>query len=425
MEHVLRDSFVLGDSHSRGWASGGPRVSPQERPGRNKRHSSGGSEHRGGKWGHHGEGKHSEQRLVLGDFITSEVRLSTKKKTPNSEVTSPQGSGRSGGGSWSLRRQESPHVLDLSDQDAFPVIGAAPPQQDRQKRRINPTRISTFSSSSTGTMQHHGKGRPFGEGGKAAFGIPQCQTPSSPFLVGEGAGSHTMEEERELLRQVRLKRQGEGGAGGGRAEKQAAQESLAHRPPERLENHLQASPELVTNHGCLDTLVEVYADLILHSRAPNLMVELYYTLQLLTAPVTENPQPQEGHKSFLGTAHNCVHFAVGVLLKVASLVQLLDRGTLRLLSEHPRVAAFSQPLLRLLLNHLERPPPAPFLTQAPKSPIGSVSFQSDTDNRNNFPSDLTFQLFRKQRDSFYEVRLTDTSVLLDGEADVVCYFSSS
>lgn len=401
LEHILRDSFGVGDSQSQGWASAGARVSPQERPARNKRHSSGGSEHRGGKWGHHGEGKHSEQRLVLGDFISPEVKLNTKKKTPHQDLTSPQGSGRSGGGSWSLRRQESPQVLDLSDQEAFPVIGAAPTPQDRQKRRINPTRITTLTS--TSSIQQHGKGRAFGEGSKAVFGVPHCQDPSSPFMAGEGAGSHTMEEERELLRQVRLKRQGEGGAGGGRAEKLAAQESIAQRPAEKLSDLIHASPQLVTDHTRLDALTEVYANLILRSRAPNLMVELYYTLQLLTAPVTEIPQPQEDCKTTLGTGHNCVYFAISVLLRVASLVKLLDRGTLRLLSENPRVAAFSEPLHKLLLDHLERPPPAPFLTQAPKSPIGSVSFQSDTDNRNNFPSDLTFQLFKKQRDSFYEV----------------------
>lgn len=33
----------------------------------------------------------------------------------------------------------------------------------------------------------------------------------------------------------------------------------------------------------------------------------------------------------------------------------------------------------------------------PKSPIGSVSFQAETDNRKNFPDDRTFHLFKRQR----------------------------
>ena len=404
VEQLLRESNSPGDSpgtHTRG--SAGARASPHERSYRNKRHSSEGGEHRG-KWGHHGEGKHSEQRLKLGDFITTGVRQSNRKK---GSPTSTPGDGKSGGSSWSLRRQESPHILDLSDQDVFPVIGASPPSQDRQqKRRINPTRITSLSSTNT-TMHPHTKEKGFGEGSKAVFGVPFCQSPCSPFLAGEGAASHSLEEERELLRLERLKRQGGGGGGvsEGKPDKLVAQESPPNQviqKPASTTDHLQALPDLVTNHTCLDTLAKLYASLILHSLAPNLMVELYYTLQLLTVPVSE--EPKDTTKTLLGTAHNCVYFATSVLLKVASLLKLLDTGTLKLLSENPRVASFSQTLHTILLNHLERPPPAPFLTQAPKSPIGSVSFQSETDNRNNFPCDQAFHLFRKQRDSFYEVR---------------------
>ena len=40
--------------------------------------------------------------------------------------------------------------------------------------------------------------------------------------------------------------------------------------------------------------------------------------------------------------------------------------------------------------------------------FGSVSFQADTDDSKNFPSDKHFLVFKKQRDMFYEVR--DSSV---------------
>lgn len=33
----------------------------------------------------------------------------------------------------------------------------------------------------------------------------------------------------------------------------------------------------------------------------------------------------------------------------------------------------------------------------------NVCFQTDTDNRENFPSSIAFQCFRKQRDMFYEI----------------------
>ncbi len=35
--------------------------------------------------------------------------------------------------------------------------------------------------------------------------------------------------------------------------------------------------------------------------------------------------------------------------------------------------------------------------------LQNVGFHSDTDGRENFPSDRTFQDFRKQRDLFYEL----------------------
>ncbi|MPC13283.1 Codanin-1 [Portunus trituberculatus] len=404
VEQLLRESSLPGDN----WGSPGSRVSPRERTHRSKRHSSEGSDHRG---------KHSEQRLVLGDFITSGVKQSKKKGSHPQGITSPPADSRPGSNSWSLRRQGSPQVLDLSDQEAFPVVGATPPSQERQpKRRINPTRILSPPGTGTSTP-HHSKGKLFGEGSKAVFGVPYCQSPSSPFLAGEGGSSSTLEEERELLRLERLKRQGGDSVSGGKPEKLVAQESppnqVIQKPVERTTDHLKALPDLVTNHSCLDALAEVYANLILHSFAPNLMVELYYTLQLLTVPVMEEPEESSG--ILLGTAHNCVYFAASVLFRVVSLLKLLDRGTLKLLCENPRVAAFSEELHRLLLEHLERPPPASFLTQAPKSPIGGVSFQSDTDNRNNFPSDQAFHLFRKQRDSFYEMlRVWEEGHLIPG-----------
>ena len=39
----------------------------------------------------------------------------------------------------------------------------------------------------------------------------------------------------------------------------------------------------------------------------------------------------------------------------------------------------------------------------PRSPIGSVSFQADTDNRRNFPSDKSFHLFKRQRYDILEI----------------------
>lgn len=47
----------------------------------------------------------------------------------------------------------------------------------------------------------------------------------------------------------------------------------------------------------------------------------------------------------------------------------------------------------------------------------NVCFQIDTDNREKFPSGFAFQIFRKQRDTFYEIlRIWEQNHLVPGWA---------
>lgn len=383
-----------------------PRPSPHERHQRGKRQSMDGTDH--GSWRvHSSEIKHSEQRLSLGDFITTDSKFGNRRKSPLSKDVNSSPVGRTGEGR-SLRHQEMPKILDISDQEAFPMVGSVPLHDRQQKRRINPTRIVATAA------RQPSKSSPFSQSSRATFGIPQNRSPSSPFLSGEGGGSKTLEEERELLRQERLKRQETGASvnNNGKDDKSFGKESalnqVQRKQMETSNNYVRASPDLVTNKGCLDTLIRIYAELILYNMAPSIMVELYYLIQLLTVRVivgSENSERNEQlNRFYLNTTHNCVYFATNVLLMIIELIKLLDKGTLKLLSENPCIQDFSEELQRYLLEFLESPPPASLLYQAPKSPIGGVSFQSETDNRNNFPSDQAFHIFRKQRDMFYEVR---------------------
>ncbi|XP_071519956.1 codanin-1 [Panulirus ornatus] len=391
-----------------------PKPSPREHHQRGKRQSLNGVDH-GGWRVHSSELKHSEQRLSLGDFITMDSKLVNRKKSPlpRDIDSSPVGRGRS------LHHQEMPKILDISDQEAFPVVGSTLSHDRPQKRRINPTRIVTT------TARQLNKSSPFSQSSKAVFGVPQSYSPSISFLTGEDGGSKTMEEERELLRQERLKRQETGASvnSSGKENKFLGKESIlnqAHRKQvETSSDFVRASPDLVTNKRCLDTLAKIYAELILYNMAPSIMVELYYLMQLLTVRVIIGSEDLEGNDQlsdcYLSTPHNCVYFATNVLLMTIELIKLLDKGTLKLLSENPCIQDFSEELQRCLLEFLESPPPAPFLYQAPKSPIGGVSFQTDTDNRNNFPSDQSFHIFRKQRDMFYEMlRIWEENHLTSG-----------
>lgn len=367
--------------------------------------------------------KHSEQRLSLGDFLTPEVKMTNKRKSPMTRHTSG-GSPRLRSGTgvetcWTKNHQDSIPVLDLSDQEAFPVVGATPPPSGKQqKRRINPTRVTPSSS------RRGGRGGAV-VGSRAVFGEPQGCASTSPFLQQQEDGTITLEMERELLRQERRKRQGgetgvsEKGGDVRSGDGHCGQDSQTLFPiaTDKIPEMVEATLELVSKREILDVLSKVYAKMLLCNMAPNIMVELYFLMQLLTVRLAlgmhldEKPEEENGGESnlnditrgsFLATVHNCVYFAVQVLLLAWDLVCQLDRGTLHLLLEHPRVMNFSTELHGCLLSHLETPLQSPLLLQA-KSPIASVSFQSDTDNRNNFPSDQAFQVFRKQRDLFYEM----------------------
>ncbi|KAK3867625.1 hypothetical protein Pcinc_026922 [Petrolisthes cinctipes] len=434
LSQLLRESDLSPSSPRHGcWTEYSNSCTSTPRHGKGYKESSRTPQHRGRKQGGDSEMKHSEQRLSLGDFLSPEVKMTNKKKSPLTRHVGGSPGLRSGTGmetNWTKNHHDSLPILDLSDQEAFPVVGVTPPPSGKQqKRRINPTRV-TPSSSRRG-------GRGVVMGSRAVFGEPQSCAPTSPFLQQQENGTTTLEMERELLRQERLRRQGgETGVGeragdvrSGDGHCNQDSQPLLPKATDKAPEMVEAILELVTKREIIDVLSRVYAKLLLHNMAPNIMVELYFLMQLLTVRVAlgmeldKKPEEENGgesdleiitRESYLATIHNCVYFAVQVLLLVWDLVSQLDRGTLQLLSEHPRVICFSTEFHGCLLSHLKTPFQPPVVLQA-KSPIANVSFQTDTDTRNNFPSDQAFNIFRKQRDLFYEMlRIWEGSHLTPG-----------
>ncbi|XP_068236414.1 codanin-1 isoform X2 [Palaemon carinicauda] len=338
--------------------------------------------------------KHSEQRLSLGDFLQSDTIKISKKRSPLPRDNSAKNK------SNSVVRQ-LPKTLDITDENAFPVVGCVPQQEKQPKRRINPTRITPVS------VCRSNKSNPFSQNSKNMFGFPQGQSPSTSFNSVSEEGSKTLEEEREMLRQERLKWQEVSSKD--TSFKCNGRESpptlTMQKPIGKTCEFSEATPDQVTKRPVLDVIAQVYSDLILCNMVPSVMVELYYVFQLLTVRVLhrEECDDYENSEFYLGNLHNCVYFSTKVLSLILELIKLLDRTTITLLSENPRIQSFCTDLQRQLVKFLENPPPEPLLSQQPKSPIGGVSFQSDTDNRQNFSCDQAFHVFRKQRDSFYEI----------------------
>ncbi|XP_023229489.1 codanin-1-like [Centruroides sculpturatus] len=158
--------------------------------------------------------------------------------------------------------------------------------------------------------------------------------------------------------------------------------------------------QLITSKECVDNLICIYCKCVETNSIPNLSMELYFLFQLFTAKATHKMITDVDTGAPLNTIHNCVYFSTSVLNRQRDLLSVLDRSTLRLMCQIPRLSEFSKDLHEYILElSADKPPVSIHRT----SSIQGVSFQADTDNRNNFPNDQTFNTFKKQRDMFYEL----------------------
>ncbi|XP_041669241.1 codanin-1 isoform X2 [Cheilinus undulatus] len=320
-------------------------------------------------------------------------------------------SGRGGGHSRISEQVSPPSVgqLNFGNLEEFPPVGTSPlsPAASKPSRRINPTPV--------GAERPHSKP-------KTCFTSTPFSKPSTPPLVSEAAeglmtvGSPlSLHEERELLKREKTRLAQQVGS--------PLPTSLDPSTPTKtgLRIGSKATPDLQT--PCpepskvifsleLDLLAELYCTCISENLVPNIFLELFFVIQLLTSQSPHNHDDDEQEslcagnsdvleKCYLRQVHNCVYFAVKVLENQFQLVAHLDKCTLRLLAENERVASFS-PDLRNRLTQAQDKSTAK-LSPSVSTFIHSVPFQPATDNRSNFGSDKAFHTFKKQRDIFYEV----------------------
>ncbi|XP_012383784.1 codanin-1 isoform X2 [Dasypus novemcinctus] len=307
----------------------------------------------------------------------------------------PRGSGSPS--SPSLPLSDPPNLSNLEE---FPPVGSVPPGPAGTKpsRRINPTPVSEERSLS----------KP-----KTCFTsppiscIPSSQSSAldtSPWGLGLPPGCRSLQEEREMLRKERSK--------------QLQQSPALACPIPELGSPLPsrtgsltaepADPARVSSRRRLELIALVYSSCIAENLVPNLFLELFFILQLLTvrrmvAAKDDDlePSPDSLESPLFQSVHDCVFFAVQVLEHQFQILSYLDKGTLKLLAENDRLLCFS-PALQGRLRAAYEGSAAKVSLQMPP-PTHAVSFQPETDNRANFSSDRAFHTFKKQRDVFYEV----------------------
>uniref|UniRef100_A0A8D2J8W9 Codanin-1 C-terminal domain-containing protein n=1 Tax=Varanus komodoensis TaxID=61221 RepID=A0A8D2J8W9_VARKO len=298
-----------------------------------------------------------------------------------------------------------PDQLNLNDFEEFPPMSTAGMiTKIKPSRRINPTPVSTerllskpkmcFTSTPVGQSQSFQF-----QSGRSPEGLAASPEVNQTSLPG------SLQEEREMLRKERSK--------------------MLHCPSSPTGLSLDSSMSIRSNVGWngnqlvtsadiaktsyrkqLEQLAQIYSFCIAENLVPNIFLEFFFVLQLLTARGTSFAEDQDSDldlsEEYGGqNVHNCVYFAVQVLDYQFEIVSHLEKGTLKLLAENDRIASFSPDLHERLMKACENSTAKVSLLLP--SCVQSVSFQPETDNRSNFSSDKAFHVFKKQRDIFYEL----------------------
>ncbi|NWV25563.1 CDAN1 protein, partial [Origma solitaria] len=328
--------------------------------------------------------------------------------------------GKSDSASWSggrRKRNEVPLVsarsppsqLNLNNLEEFPPMGAASGWTNKSKpsRRINPTPVSAE--------------RPLSKPKTCFTSTPVSQSPAARLSAGSSPEaftavqegnlssviSNSLQEEREMLKKERYRMSFDPGT--------PPKPSYTRSASLPAESHLVtcANPTKVSCKKQLECLAQLYSSCIAENLVPNIFLELFFVLQLLTSKgtstaedgdsdseISERNRDVSGRQHFQ-SVHNCVYFAVCVLDYQYEIISHLEKGMLKLLAENERIASFS-PTLHKRLRQAYESSTAKVSLLLPCS-VQSVSFQPETDNRSNFPSDRAFHIFKKQRDIFYEL----------------------
>ncbi|KAJ6634079.1 hypothetical protein lerEdw1_014156 [Lerista edwardsae] len=335
-------------------------------------------------------------------------------------------------GSSGLRKQSeaspvstssSPDQLNLNDLDEFPPMSAAGMtnfdshfSKTKPSRRINPTPVSAE--------------RPLSKPKMCFTSTPVGQ--SQAFLFQSGTSSEALEtplemhlisipgnlqEEREMLKKERSRMLNHTPSPSGSSPLDSGTpiKSNFARNSSFSENQLVTSADVnkISFRKQLEQLAQLYSSCIAENLVPNIFLELFFVLQLLTSMGTSSLENgdtdldfSEEHKDSVQrqhfhSVHNCVYFAVQVLDYQFEIISHLEKGTLKLLADNDRIASFSPGVHEKLVAAYEKST-AKVSLLLPSS-VQSVSFQPETDNRSNFSSDKAFHIFKKQRDIFYEL----------------------
>lgn len=141
-------------------------------------------------------------------------------------------------------------------------------------------------------------------------------------------------------------------------------------------------------------LVRLYALCIDLNLVPNVLDEIYLMFELLTLHERSfKSTSKSAAMMYLNNVHNCVYFACEVLLQESRLLMNLNKVTLDMLSDIPRIAQFSPTLSMEVIKAREKTETSSRSRRQSSNTFGeSVRFMPETDSYTNFPTQGDFQV---------------------------------
>lgn len=275
-------------------------------------------------------------------------------------------------------RKVTPQRIDLQSDSAFPSLQQSVQIKEiPKKRRINPTQLLDSPIASRSSAQFGSYSRP-------------SPPSSNAFNQAKEQVCHkNLDQERALLKEKK---------------EQLCIPSLPDLGSNMPKSWSCIDPDisLVTQQVELDRLCALYSYCLSQYLILSLYNEIDFLIQLLVIRVSPARLRQNQiSRCLFDSVHNCVYFSAKTLESFEDIWDHVDQGLLNQLRNNPRLISFSPQWISGKLAHLV----ASSITEDRTShrTITNVPFQSETDNRFNFASDVSFQIFRKQRDQFCEV----------------------
>ncbi|KAK9887598.1 hypothetical protein WA026_023481 [Henosepilachna vigintioctopunctata] len=178
----------------------------------------------------------------------------------------------------------------------------------------------------------------------------------------------------------------------------------------RTNRKIIPNPKLVRFKKELEKVILIYETLLLKGLVFSYIGELHFVISLLfnehcesdETDFCDSKETTVTFQEIFRNYHNVIFFASCILERSIFYLKSFDKSTLKYLCGNELLRIYSPNLISTLDKISEKKEER--LSKLYESDFKqNICFVLDTDNRTNFPSDISFQSFKKQRDMFYEI----------------------